>query len=108
MSSNCSLASLILAIASRDNKEGAGRRNAPVVRIIADDQPAGRKPRLERAERALARGSAEFGGCYEAPPFARGSNLATAIMPTTCPSMISSTDSVSPRIVGAGYAGRET
>ena len=33
-----------------------------------------------------------------------GSTSATAIWPTTRPSMIKSTDSVSPRIVGAGYA----
>src|SRR5271157_3330081 len=44
------------------------------------------------------------GAVYLPPPFTCGSRSATAISPTTCPWMIRSTDSGSPRIVGAGYA----
>ncbi len=55
-----------------------------------------RKP-LERADRIGTE-------IHRAPPSAHGSKSATAIWPTTCPRMTSSTDSVSPRILGAGYA----
>ena len=54
-----------------------------------------RKP-LERADRIGTE-------IHQTPPSARGSKLATARRPTTCPSMKRSTDSVSPRILGAGY-----
>jgi len=59
---------------------------------------------LERADRIGTE-------IHRAPPSAHGSKSATAIWPTTCPWMTSSTDSVSPRIysvspriLGVGYA----
>jgi hypothetical protein len=52
---------------------------------------------LERADRIGTE-------IHQAPPSAHGSKFATARRPTTRPAMKRSTDSVSPRILGAGYA----
>ena len=62
--------------------------------------PTTHEPDPRLADRCLCR-KAHF-----PPPSACGNRFATAIWPTTRPWMIRSTDSVSPRIVGTGYAAR--
>ena len=61
----------------------------------------GRRSPLEALDPGTDRIGTEI---HQAPPSAHGSKFATARRPTTRPSMKRSTDSVSPRILGAGYA----
>ena len=70
-----------------------GCSDQPLVHI----EPHAREPDPRLADRCLCRNA------HLPPPFTCGSRSATAISPTTCPWMIRSTDSGSPRIVGAGY-----